>query len=111
VATKRGVIAPILTPFNDDGSLALDLYIAHAKWLFDQGDVDAARALHEKVQQFRLTIEQHAPIPAQKRLLAIAGGDRRWANVRPPLCAMAEATGRELAAELKDRRFSLDVEA
>ncbi len=33
----RGVIAPILTPFNDDLSVAASLYLAHAKWLFDQG--------------------------------------------------------------------------
>ena len=33
----RGVIAPILTPFNDDLSIANDLYLAHARWLIDQG--------------------------------------------------------------------------
>ena len=33
----RGLIAPILTPFNDDLSVATSLYVAHAKWLFDQG--------------------------------------------------------------------------
>lgn len=32
-----GVIAPILTPFNDDLSFAADLYVAHAKWLLEQG--------------------------------------------------------------------------
>ena len=34
---RRGLIAPILTPFNDDGSLAMDLYVLHARRLFDQG--------------------------------------------------------------------------
>ncbi len=33
----RGVIAPILTPFNDDMSVATDLYLAHARRLFEQG--------------------------------------------------------------------------
>lgn len=33
----RGVITPLLTPFNDDGSLALDLYVAHARWVLGQG--------------------------------------------------------------------------
>ena len=33
----RGVIAPLLTPFNDDSSIATDLYVSHAKWLFEQG--------------------------------------------------------------------------
>ncbi|MDH3777982.1 MAG: dihydrodipicolinate synthase family protein, partial [Gammaproteobacteria bacterium] len=35
--TIRGLIAPILTPFNDDLTIASDLYVEHAKWLFDQG--------------------------------------------------------------------------
>ncbi len=35
--TLRGVVAPILTPFNDDFSVANDLYVAHAQWLFEQG--------------------------------------------------------------------------
>jgi 4-hydroxy-tetrahydrodipicolinate synthase len=33
----RGVIAPILTPFEADGRIARDLLIAHAKWVLDQG--------------------------------------------------------------------------
>jgi len=32
-----GVITPILTPFNNDLSLAPDLYVSHAHWLLDQG--------------------------------------------------------------------------
>ena len=38
----RGVIAPILTPFNDDLSIATDLYVTHAHWLFGQGCVAIA---------------------------------------------------------------------
>jgi 4-hydroxy-tetrahydrodipicolinate synthase len=37
IESTRGLIAPLLTPFNDDLSVATDLYVAHAKWLFDQG--------------------------------------------------------------------------
>jgi len=33
----KGVIAPILTPFEADGSIARDLWISHAKWVLDQG--------------------------------------------------------------------------
>ncbi len=33
----RGVVAPILTPFNDDLSIASDLYIELARRLFDDG--------------------------------------------------------------------------
>jgi 4-hydroxy-tetrahydrodipicolinate synthase len=74
--------------------------IARVVALYDQGDIDAARDLHEEVQHFRRTVEPYSPIPAQKRLLAIESGDSRWANVRPPLTAMPERAGRELAGEL-----------
>ena len=33
----KGVICPILTPFNHDGSVADDLWLAHARWVLDQG--------------------------------------------------------------------------
>ncbi|MGE0007785.1 MAG: dihydrodipicolinate synthase family protein [Parvibaculaceae bacterium] len=33
----RGVIAPILTPFEKDGSIARDLWAAHAGWVLEQG--------------------------------------------------------------------------
>ena len=38
----RGVIAPTLTPFNDDMSIAKDLYIAHAKRCLADGCVGLA---------------------------------------------------------------------
>jgi 4-hydroxy-tetrahydrodipicolinate synthase len=75
--------------------------IARVVELFDQGDIDAAQQAHEAVRQTRLTIQEHAPIPAQKRLLAMQTGDARWANVRPPLSAMSESDGKNLAAALK----------
>ncbi len=69
--------------------------------LYDQGDIAAARALHETVSRFRLIVQDYDPIPAQKRLLAIVTGDVRWATVRPPLTAMSAERGDELAAILK----------
>ena len=33
----RGIVSPNLTPFNDDLSVAEDLYVRHARWLLDQG--------------------------------------------------------------------------
>ena len=33
----KGVIAPILTPFEVDGRIARDLWTAHARWVLDQG--------------------------------------------------------------------------
>ena len=38
----RGVIAPTLTPFNDDLTIAEDLYIAHAKRCLADGCVGLA---------------------------------------------------------------------
>lgn len=75
--------------------------IARVVELYDQGDIEAAQQAHEAVRQTRLAIQEHAPIPAQKRLLAMQTGDARWANVRPPLDAMSESDGKNLAAALK----------
>jgi 4-hydroxy-tetrahydrodipicolinate synthase len=75
--------------------------IANVVSFYDQGKLDAARTLHETVKQFRMIVQDYAPIPAQKRLLAMSTGDARWANVRPPLTAMLEEEGRALAALLE----------
>ncbi|MEM7211807.1 MAG: dihydrodipicolinate synthase family protein [Pseudomonadota bacterium] len=42
VNALRGVIAPNLTPFNADLSIAEGLYLDHAAWLIDQGCVGLA---------------------------------------------------------------------
>jgi 4-hydroxy-tetrahydrodipicolinate synthase len=76
--------------------------IANVIRAWDRGDADTARELHEEVKRFRLLMQDYAPIPAQKRLLAVKTGDARWANVRPPLSAMPEKVGEELAAQLRD---------
>jgi 4-hydroxy-tetrahydrodipicolinate synthase len=72
------------------------------------GDADGAETLNERVKRFRLLMQDQNPIPAQKRLLAIATGDDRWANVRPPLTAMTEDAGQKLAAVLK-RDFEFEA--
>jgi len=64
------------------------------------GDVETARRLQQDVKRFRLVVQEHAPIPAQKRLLALLTGDERWTNVRPPLLPMPETRGRELLRTL-----------
>jgi len=68
---------------------------------FQRGDIAAAKTLHETVKRLRLLVQDYGPIPAQKRLLAIATDDARWANVRPPLTAMSEEAGTDLAAILR----------
>ncbi len=37
MGNTRGIIAPILTPFGDDGAIARDLWVAHAQWVLSQG--------------------------------------------------------------------------
>jgi 4-hydroxy-tetrahydrodipicolinate synthase len=74
--------------------------------LFNQGEMDAAHALHATVVQFRKVVQEYAPIPAQKRLLAESTGDSRWARVRPPLAAMSDEKGRALTAALAAIRES-----
>jgi len=74
--------------------------IARVVELFDDGEIDAARQAHELVSKTRLAVQDYAPIPAQKRLLAMQTGDARWVNVRPPLAPMSEDQGRKLAAAL-----------
>ena len=68
--------------------------------LYDQGNLDAARAQQQAISTTRLAIQDFGPIPAQKRLLAMETGDARWANVRPPLDPLSEEQGDELLAAL-----------
>lgn len=35
--TFSGIVTPILTPYNDDQSIAQDLYLGHAAWQLDNG--------------------------------------------------------------------------
>jgi 4-hydroxy-tetrahydrodipicolinate synthase len=76
---------------------------------YRRGDVSGAETLNERVKKLRLLLQDLDPIPAQKRLLAIATGDNRWATVRPPLTAMTEDAGQELAAILR-RDFDFDLD-
>jgi len=75
--------------------------IAKVVDLYEQGDIATAKSLHDAVKRFRLIVQDYAPIPAQKRLLAISTGDQRWANVRPPLTAISEDEGHALAVSLR----------
>lgn len=85
-------------------------HVARVIQCYDDGDLAQAHALHETVKDMRLAIQAKGPIPAQKRLLAIATGDTRWANVRPPLQAMPEEAGLELAEGLwQEFGFELQV--
>jgi len=78
--------------------------IARVIEAYDRGDLETAQELLVAVIRFRETVQDYGPIPAQKRLLAIATGDARWVNVRPPLTAMCDGAGRDLA-DLLQREF------
>lgn len=75
--------------------------IAEVLDLLAAGDVKTATNKFERVREVRLTFQDYAPIPAQKRLLALTRGDERWANVRPPLDSLSLEKGKELAAALR----------
>lgn len=84
--------------------------IARVIDLFIAGDSAAAKTLHDDVRALRMLIQDKGPIPAQKRLLAIASGDARWATVRPPLTAMSTDAGEALAKTLRsDFDFAVSV--
>jgi 4-hydroxy-tetrahydrodipicolinate synthase len=74
--------------------------------LWDHGESELAQAAHAAIARFREVVQEFAPIPAQKRLLAESTGDPRWARVRPPLTGMSEDKGRDLAAALAAIRES-----
>jgi 4-hydroxy-tetrahydrodipicolinate synthase len=74
--------------------------IAEVIRLYDTGDKAAAAKHHEMVKKFRLTVQGYAPIPVMKRMMALASGDRRWANTRPPLLPASVEEGQALASQL-----------
>ncbi len=102
-ALELGAPGCISATANLNGAAIANLIAAY----FD-GDAERVRELQQGVRQFRLRLQDYAPIPAQKRLLALATGDARWANVRPPFLAMPEAGGRDLLAALR-REFGFEV--
>ena len=104
-ALELGAPGCISATANLNGAAIANLIAAY----FD-GDSGRVRELQQGVRQFRLRLQDYAPIPAQKRLLALATGDARWANVRPPFLAMPEAGGRDLLAALR-REFGFEVAA
>jgi 4-hydroxy-tetrahydrodipicolinate synthase len=102
-ALERGAPGCISATANTNAAAIAAVIQAHS-----DAAPERAAALHAEVVRYRtLLLEQHEPIAAQKRLLALRSGDARWANVRPPLIPMAEEAGRKLAAVLR-REFAVD---
>lgn len=76
--------------------------IADVIGMIARGETDGLDAHFEHMKKIRMTFQDFAPIPAQKRLLAMTTGDDRWSILRPPLMSMDEATGQRLSAALGD---------
>lgn len=70
---------------------------------YQSGDRDRAVALHDNVKTFRMTLQEYAPIPAQKRLLSQWLGEARLATLRPPLLEMDPADAKSLADQLAEK--------
>ena len=102
-ALELGAPGCISATANINGAAIADLIAAY----FD-GDDARVFELQQGVRKFRLLLQDYAPIPAQKRLLALATGDARWANVRPPFLAMPDAEGRALLDILR-RDFAFGI--
>ena len=64
--------------------------------LHGEGDRLAAAEAMERVVRYRLVLQKHVAIPAQKRLLALRHDDQAWATVRPPFVEMDETAGQAL---------------
>ena len=104
-ALELGAPGCISATANINGSAIARLIAAYF-----EGDAERVRELQQDVKRFRLRLQDYAPIPAQKRLLALTTGDERWANVRPPLVRMPEEHGRALLKMLQDE-FDLEPAA
>jgi len=76
--------------------------IADVISMIANGETEGLDERFEEMKAIRMTFQDYAPIPAQKRLLAMTTGDDRWAIVRPPLLSMDAASGKKLADALGD---------
>ncbi len=77
--------------------------------LFSEWKSDAAAAdiQQASLDRTRAIFQARPVIPAMKRTLADATGDRAWANVRPPLTALGDAAAAELATALTTEGFAI----
>jgi 4-hydroxy-tetrahydrodipicolinate synthase len=102
-ALDRGAPGCISATANLNGGAIAKVIAAYFS-----GDAKTAGELHEAVKRFRLLVQDYAPIPAQKRLLALMTGDDRWATVRPPLTKMPREQGEQLLETL-GREFKFEI--
>ncbi|MGR3723408.1 dihydrodipicolinate synthase family protein [Abyssibius alkaniclasticus] len=75
--------------------------LAEAFALWIAGDGAGAQARHDVNRALRLLVQGGTQIADMKRLLALAKGDARWANTRPPLLPTAADAGAAQLAKLR----------
>ncbi len=75
-----------------------------SSWKADPAAADTQQAALDRT---RAIFQARPVIPAMKRTLADATGDRAWANVRPPLVTLDDAQAAELAAALRGEGFAI----
>ena len=78
---------------------------ARIRYTFDVGTgakSDDLERVNEEIVKFRKIVEEYAPIPAMKGLLALKRGDERWRNVRPPFIPAGKDKTEQLLSRLGD---------
>jgi 4-hydroxy-tetrahydrodipicolinate synthase len=78
----------------NSANIAKVITLSHAK------DWGTAEAKHEEVRGVRMLLQDYAPIPAQKALLARQLDQPSWRNVRPPMQPMTTDRAQTLADAL-----------
>lgn len=75
--------------------------------LFEGWNSPQAEALQASADVIRKIFQAAPMIPAMKRVLAEFSADESWAAVRPPLCALDDASAAAVMSALHDTRFSI----
>jgi len=93
-----------LTKIMADGAIGCisataNVNAAGIRDLFDNWNAPDAAKRQENANAIRRAVEGRVTIPAAKAILAARYGEPSWANVRPPLMRLSEATRAELFAD------------
>ena len=69
---------------------------AKIRFLYDNYLAENADQVQEKLDRYRESMREYAPIPALKQLMANRTGDRTWLNLRPPLVNLSDAAAHDM---------------
>ncbi len=82
---------------------------AGIRHVFEMWQSDRADELQNRITEIRKVIQNFTMIPALKNMIADFTGQSDWALVRPPLTRLAADQTKQLMADLKAIRFSLQT--